>query len=287
MSRANRIFRLGNSAQGGKLRARFVGDIPTAVQVKGTNDRQNVKIRTGPNGQQIGKWVSKNKYQSRLVTLQLIRNDNVYKECKYDACGMLIPERPDAAVTNVSISQSNGTVTFSWKSTIEIALDLYVLERKLPGHTNFEPFEGEEPLGIGTTYTEVDTPGVSGVITYRLKAIFLDGSEKILSEQTINVTTTSSNSATLEQFELSNSSGIVTITFKTATEVNVAKLFIDRRIDGEPDFSMLKEFTPTGAGSTYLFDDFPNAIGVVCYRIRARFIDNVEIVFQPQCIDVF
>ena len=88
MQAPGRIFFIGANPAGGKLRARFVGDdIPSAVQIKGTTDKQPVRLRCNNRGELVGRWQSKEKYPSRRQTLQFIKdgwkNSNVLKLILY------------------------------------------------------------------------------------------------------------------------------------------------------------------------------------------------------------
>ena len=185
-----RIFFVGNSPAGGRLRAHFEGkDLPTSIRVKGTTDNQPVKLKKNGKGIVTGRWTSQKKnYPNRMVTLELMDCGVPVKECKYDACGDLIIDNPKVTLNPSSnISLNNGVVSYVWTTIVEEAVDQFCSEKRLHGTTGeWDAFDADEPTGEGSTYTSTDLPTASANIDYRLRTIFTDGTETIILSNTIN-----------------------------------------------------------------------------------------------------
>jgi hypothetical protein len=268
-----RIFFVGNSPSGGKLRARFVGsDLPTSIQVKGTNDVQPVKLRRNNKGQIIGRWLSKNKYTSRTQTLQLIQCGHVVQECKYDSCGDQVIENPKVTLNPTSsITTANGAVNYVWTSVLEESLDQYASEKKI-GTAAWEAFDADEPDGAGSTYSSTDYPSASATIDYRLRAIFMDGTEKVLLSQTLSVVVPPTSDAVVPTFaaQYNTDTGNIDLNWKSSSEINVVSYTILLKGSQNPDYVEALTVDALGANIPYAFGVFADG-GEYSVRLRANF----------------
>lgn len=168
------IRRLGNSPQGNKIMAKFAGDdIPDAVEVDGTNDKQDVAGESGT-------WVSRDKYTSLKLKLNLYKNGQKVHSCCYgpspfdasiglnEACE--ITDIPKITIFTTADS-GGGQVTLSWTSGSETGVQMYSIDRLNNGNNDVSPDAVTDiPRGAGTTYNNTDQPG-PGSYTYTLKAV--------------------------------------------------------------------------------------------------------------------
>ncbi len=210
------------------------------------------------------------------------------QEDKYDSNGNLA--NPDAAISNYNVTASNGLVTVSWDSTKEIGISYFVIDRRLSGSTNYE--QGVQvtfATGAGSSYNLTDMPPAAGTFDYRLRAVFDNGTEKILGEKP--VTLTAPPDAGISNFQLSASSGIVSASWISTKESSISTYILDRKQSGAADYTKGVQATfPTGAGSSYNLDDAPLAAGLAAgnysYRLRAVFGDNTEKNLAEQSVAV-
>ncbi len=104
------------------------------------------------------------------------------KECAYNELGL--PSVQDAAVANFNPAANSGNVDVSWTSTKEVAVSVYIIDRKPSGGTYEEGvqavFPDENP--VPKNYNVADTPPGPGKYIYRLRARFEDGALKELAE---------------------------------------------------------------------------------------------------------
>lgn len=283
MQAPGRIFFVGNSPQGGKLRARFQTDeLPTAIQVKGTTDKQPVKCRRDNHGKLVGKWLSKNKYTSRLQTLQLFKGNKIIMECNYDACGDLVVDKPTVTIsTNSSITLQGTTVNFVWTSQTEESVDQYTSEKKLSTVSTWEAFDADEPTGPGTTYYSTDVPTASGSYDYRLLAVFMDGTSQQLLTKTLQVALAPTPSATIQNFAAAYDTSLqqVNISWQVVQETGVNSYMLERGDVTGQNFEPVLGIDPIGVGS-FTYPDFPNT-GDYVYRLKAFYVngsvDGVEV----------
>ncbi len=184
-----RIFFVGNSPAGGRLRTHFEGkDLPTSIRIKGSTDNQPVRLKKNGKGIVTGIWTSQKKYANRMVTLELMDSGVPVKECKYDACGDVIIDNPKVTLNPTSnISLNSGVVSYVWTTVVEEAVDQFCSEKRVHGATGeWDAFDADEPTGQGSTYTSTDIPTISANLDYRLRAIFMDGTENVILSNTIN-----------------------------------------------------------------------------------------------------
>lgn len=171
-----------------KVLAFFKQDsVPDQVGVKGTGDLEGV------NGKH-DRWKSKGKYNSLEQILVLYIKGQAVKECPYSVSGELIVSTPpvdpptatpSAQIENFQVMSVAGGANTSWTSTDEVSLDFYVVDRMVSGGV-FEPISGQSAAGSGTYYFYDDITD-PGTYTYRVRAVFFDGTEKLFPGSTVTI----------------------------------------------------------------------------------------------------
>lgn len=278
MNPASNIKRAGNAPGGNKVTAKFPGpDFPDEVQIKGTSDKQPLKGNSG-------NWISANKYSSIAITLQLIKNGVVVAEYAYDANGNLM--HPDAAIINFSVSPSGSLVTISWDTTKEDGLASFIIDRKLSTATTYDQgVQAVFPQGVGTSYNVVDMPPGVGTFIYQLRAVFDNGTEKILSNG--QVTLTAPPNAVISNFQLTAASGLATLSWDSIAESGITSYLIDRKSATDSNYTTsVQGLFPAGAGSNYNVSDNPPSLGSYFYRLRATFGTAPDKVLAEQVVTI-
>lgn len=159
MQAPSKIIKLGNSPQGGKLKADFTNPLPAFVKVKNTNDENQVTPS--------GNWISTNKYASLAVTLQLLSvSKAVVLEANYDVNGNIVPNigssfatlpptdgmsfeklSPTSVVISIFFESENNIQKYSLiKRTSESS---YLISNPI-GFFNFESSKGGAYIGVIT-----------------------------------------------------------------------------------------------------------------------------------------
>ena len=251
--------------------AKFPGpEYPDFVQVKGTTDKEALNGNSG-------NWVSKNKYSTTAITIQLIKGGVVVQENKYDANGNL--NNPDAAVIDFTLAGAGGNdVAVSWASTMENSVTIFAVDRKLSADTNYDQaVQILFPLGVGSYYNVLDSVPSAGNYSYRLRAIFDNGTDKVLAEATRNIASVPVPDASVSGFTLTPNSGAVDASWTTTTEVSVTRFDLDRKLATDPnyDFSVQICF-PSGVRSSYSITDYPPNSGTYNYKLRAVFDNGTD-----------
>jgi hypothetical protein len=305
---------------GSKIYAEIKGlDIPTSIQVKGTNDLTNVKIegdrdrdRDRDNDRLLvldldagrdreddrddrgdgdcgdhhprnkkGYWESRNKYKTLQQTLLLFKDGEVV-ECKYDVNGNLIVEEPTAEIKDGTILVGIGSVDFAWTSVKEILVKEYQSQRK--SGTEWITFEFDRAIGSNIVYGSTDRADVGGQLEYRLKVVFNDNTEKVLMTQTVNYNPVGPE-VEIDQFGLSQAGVEVVANWKAGKESLLSHYELDRKYSSEAEYTLGVKIVPaTGTGSTYSTTDKPVLGASIEYRLRAVYENDSDEILVTQSI---
>jgi hypothetical protein len=174
----SKLIKNGNSPQGNVLIAHFDKDsFPASVRVllagKPTNDIQTINGNSGV-------WTSGEKYTSTDVGLQLLdQQGSILNTCKFDISGQPAPNK-DAQIINALALYTGGNVKVSWKSTVEVELRSYIVERKINGFTDKALLVTN--IGANTDYATLDDEIYDDISLYRFQvsALFNDNSKSLL-----------------------------------------------------------------------------------------------------------
>lgn len=268
MNPAPNIKKAGNAPGGNRLLANFPGpDYPDFVQVKGTSDKRTLEGNSG-------NWISGNKYTSAAITLQLIKGGVVVQEDAYDASGNLA--NPDATLTSAGLilSSLGNDVDITWTTVKESGVSFFIVDRKLSSATVYDPFIFISPNGPGSLYDVTDSVPSAGTFNYRLRALFTNGTDKVLDEKSITIASVPVPNAVADNFALSKAGATVTISWTATVEVSVTRYEIDRKLSASAVYDpAIALVSSNGQGYSYSIDDSVPAAGSYDYQLRAVF-DN-------------
>ncbi len=183
----NRVFRLRRRKPEGRLLARFPGEgeLPDSIQVVGTDDVRPTLLQG-----RTRIWISREKYTTPNQELLLIKDGVVVGKACFDEGGLptpcVIDEPGRLEFFRAEPGPETGQVKVTWKSRNENGILTYILDRSINGG-EFEPVDGPEPEGDGTTYEFIDTPGATGEVDYLLRALLDNFSEEDLGETSITL----------------------------------------------------------------------------------------------------
>mgnify|MGYP001574856843 FL=1 len=123
----------------------------------------------------------------------LYKNKELVKECFYNKNGSLITNQnsegniilptPTVELQNIQVVGMVGLAQISWTSLSELSLDYYVLDRMIPNGI-YEPITA---FSGGIVYYTYDDIASSGTYIYRVRAIFVDGSEMTFEGVTVTI----------------------------------------------------------------------------------------------------
>ncbi|HVD99350.1 MAG TPA: hypothetical protein VNB90_14170 [Cytophagaceae bacterium] len=134
-------------------------------------------------------------HQYRLTVSYNDDNDTIDDQILLTQSITIAPPAPpigpvyDAAVDYFTVTPNpdGQTVHLEWKTTTESNVLEFRYDKQLPGAADYSPVDNPTAVqAVGTVYS-IDDPvsGVSGTILYRLNAVFLDGSTKVLAVQSL------------------------------------------------------------------------------------------------------
>jgi hypothetical protein len=181
----SKLVKNGNSPHGNFLIAHFdQNSFPASVRVllsgKPTNDVQSINGNSGV-------WTSGDKYTSTDVALQLLdQQGTVLNTCKFDISGQPAPNK-DAQIINAIALYTGGNVGVSWKSTVEVELRTYIVERQNSGIID-KTLLVTNVLGANMDYAVVDDEIYEdiSVYKYQISALFNDNSKLLLVDLSVS-----------------------------------------------------------------------------------------------------
>ncbi|MCC7442568.1 MAG: hypothetical protein IT285_13100 [Bdellovibrionales bacterium] len=177
----------------------------------------------------------------------------------------------DAEIQGFTLGETAGQALIEWDSVLERGLQTYVIGIREDGAANFQDVATVLPLGAGHHYAELHDPK-AGLHTYRLQAMYSDGSREDLASGAVSVL----QDTQIRDLGFAAVGDNLQATWVSVAERNLSRYVLQFQAFEQGAFSDVAFVTKAGVNQPYQVTHRPDS-GTHGYKLQAEMTDASRI----------